>query len=434
MRYPAGVGGGMMITNQILIVDDEVGIRELLSEILTDEGYQVRLAENAEQARRARSQARPDLVLLDIWMPDTDGITLLKEWASAGQLTMPVVMMSGHGSIDTAVEATRIGAFDFLEKPIALQKLLATVVRALARGKPEPLTGLTLATLGKSGVIADLRKRLDQVANLRTPILLTGEPGAGAEICARFLHRPNTPWVEPESQNQLAEAPMELLEQAREGVLFAREVGDLGKLEQKGLLLLSAKLDAYDARLVCATSRPLARMVAEGAYDPRLFEALASASIGIPPLREHREDVPDLAGQMLTAMVESGQASLKQWSTAALNALRNYDWPGNLAQLNAVVSTLALTSLGPEIGVADVQRVLKEHGGASAPGLPISLDAPLREARDRFETLYLEYHMRQEDGNMSRVAEKVGLERTHLYRKLKQLGIRFGRRGHEDAQ
>jgi len=423
-----------MSANEILIVDDEVGIRELLSEILIDEGYRVRLAENAEDARRQRARERPDLVLLDIWMPDTDGITLLKEWARAGQLTMPVVMMSGHGTIDTAVEATRIGAFDFLEKPIAMQKLLATVVRALARGKPEPATTLSLASLGKSSVIADLRRRLEQVANLRAPLLLTGEPGAGADICARFLHRPNMPWVEPEGTAFLAEAPLDLLEKARDGVVFLREVGELSRMEQKGLLLLIGKLEKYNARLICASSRLLARMVADGTYDPRLFEALASLTVGIPALREHREDVPDLAAQMLTARVESGEVPLKQWTTGALNALRNYDWPGNLAQLSAVVSSLAFTVGTHEIEVDDVNRVLREQGGASVPGLPIPLDAPLREARDRFEQLYLEYHMRQEDGNMSRVAEKVGLERTHLYRKLKQLGIRFGRRAHEESE
>src|SRR5437764_12544139 len=157
--------------SQILVVDDEVGIRELLSEILRDEGYQVRLAENAGQARAQRGIGRPDLVLLDIWMPDTDGITLLKEWASSGLLTMPVVMMSGHGTIDTAVEATRIGAYDFLEKPIALQKLLATVKRALRNPEATPSPQLTLAAIGRSGVLADAKKRLAQLAQLAAPLM-----------------------------------------------------------------------------------------------------------------------------------------------------------------------------------------------------------------------------------------------------------------------
>src|SRR6185312_1777810 len=195
----------------ILVVDDELGIRDLLSEILNDEGHNVELAENAAQARAARADSRPDLVLLDIWMPDTDGVTLLKEWASAGLLTMPVVMMSGHGTIDTAVQATRIGAYDFLEKPIALQKLLATVGRALKHGGEQPQANLSLAALGRAPLIAELKQRLERIANLRTPVLLAAEPGCGVEQCARFLHARNTPWVSIESTAQLAEAPMEFL-------------------------------------------------------------------------------------------------------------------------------------------------------------------------------------------------------------------------------
>src|SRR5437588_7763574 len=162
---------------QILVVDDEVGIRELLSEILSDEGHSVQLAENATAARSLRAQRRPDLVLLDIWMPDADGITLLKEWATGGQLTMPVIMMSGHGTIDTAVEATRIGAMDFLEKPIALQKLLATVKRALRNPEAVAARPLGLAALGRSPVLAEAKKRLAQLAQSNVPLLLRGERG-----------------------------------------------------------------------------------------------------------------------------------------------------------------------------------------------------------------------------------------------------------------
>ena len=198
--------------SQILVVDDEIGIRELLSEILADEGHSVQLAENATRARSSRDAARPDLVLLDIWMPDTDGITLLKEWAANGQLTMPVVMMSGHGTIETAVEATRIGAMDFLEKPIALQKLLATVKRALRDGGSQPQAGLTLLSLGGSAVLSDLRKRLAQIATLSVPVLLRGEPGVMPELFARYLHQPNTPWVVASAA--LVEAPQELLAQS----------------------------------------------------------------------------------------------------------------------------------------------------------------------------------------------------------------------------
>ena len=417
----------MITNNTILVVDDEIGIRELLSEILRDEGYRVALAENAEQARVWRSQTRPDLVLLDIWMPDTDGITLLKDWASNGMLTMPVIMMSGHGTIDTAVEATRIGAFGYLEKPIPLQKLLSTVVKALRGGQSKQHMALSLASLGKGALVAELRKKLEQVANLKTPLLLMGEPGVGAEICARFLHRPSTPWVEPETLASLAESPLDFLELARDGLLFLKDIGEIGKLAQKGLLLLLTKLDKYNVRLVCATSQPLAELTAQGAYLPKLFEMLSGLSIGIPPLRAHREDIPELANQILSRFAESGEApSSLQFTTAALNCLRNYDWPGNLTQLTGVVHSLALTGTGDEISVEAVQQamVFPESASSSATS-EIPLDLSLREARDLFEKTYFERLIDQENGNMTRVADRAGLERTHLYRKIKLLGIKL---------
>jgi DNA-binding NtrC family response regulator len=419
---------------QILVVDDEVGIRELLSEILRDEGYQVRLAENAGQAREMRVQNRPDLILLDIWMPDTDGITLLKEWAAGGMLTMPVVMMSGHGTIETAVEATRIGAFDFLEKPIALQKLLGTVGRALKRGAVEPHAPLSLGSLGRSAMINELKQRLERVRSLRSPVLLAAEPGSGAEVCARFLHQPNTPWAAPESTAVLAESPMDLAEKARDGTLFLHDVSELARLEQRGLLLLIARLDKYNARLVCAVSRSLPDMVAAGAFDVRLFGALSAVTVSVPSLRQHREDIPELAALMLARGIEAKELPPKHFSTAALNALRNHDWPGNLLQLENVVRSAALSALGDDITLDDVQRVAASFDlEPVTPASSLPLDLPLREARDAFERVYFEHHLGLESSNMSRVAERVGLERTHLYRKLKQLGIRVSKRNDEPA-
>jgi DNA-binding NtrC family response regulator len=416
---------------QILVVDDEIGIRELLSEILRDEGYQVRLAENATQARAQRAQARPDLVLLDIWMPDTDGITLLKEWASSGLLTMPVVMMSGHGTIDTAVEATRIGAFDFLEKPITLQKLLATVGKALRSGEQKVKPTLMLSTLGRAPIVNALKQRLEKVANLKTPLLLTGEPGTGVELCARFLHPPTAPWVAPENLSVLAEAPLGLVEQAREGTLFLHEVGDLSRMEQKGLLLLIGKLDKYNVRLICASARSLPEQIAQGLFDARLYGALAAVTLHVPNLREHREDIPDLANLFLLRCVEAKEVPQRNFSTAALNALRNFDWPGNLVQLETTVRSLAMTAAAEEIAVGEVNQALAQFGSHPAVAHGLQLDRPLREARDAFERIYFEHHIGREGGNMSRVADSVGLERTHLYRKLKQLGIKLARRADE---
>ena len=419
---------------EILVVDDEMGIRELLSEILSDEGYQVRLAENASEARAFRTRVRPDLVLLDIWMPDADGVTLLKEWASAGLLTMPVVMMSGHGTIETAVQATRIGAFDFLEKPIALQKLLATVGRALKHGSEQPQASLSLAALGRAPAIADLKQRLERVANLRTPVLLVAEPGCGIDLCARQLHARNTPWVVVEFASQLAEAPLDLLTQAREGTLFVPDAAELNRVEQRGLLLVLSKLDRYNARVIAGTTRQLADLVAAGTFDPRLYAALSGTTIRLPSLREHREDVPEIANLVLSRMVEAKQVPPREFSTAALNALRNYDWPGNLVELQSAVQSLAQTALGEQIALEDVERTLPQPNSARELAHDLPFDAPLRDARDAFERVYFEYHIGKEGGNISRVAETVGLERTHLYRKLKQLGIRVSRRLDEPSE
>ncbi|AQR63635.1 transcriptional regulator [Aquaspirillum sp. LM1] len=422
-----------MRSSDILIVDDEVGIRELLSEILQDEGYTVALAENAEVARQLRNQTRPALVLLDIWMPDCDGVTLLKEWAKAGQLNMPVVMMSGHASIDTAVEATRIGAFDFLEKPIALQKLLTTVQRAMKYADMQGNQSLNLDRLGKSPVVHELKRALERVAPVKSPILLTGEPGVGFELVARFFHQPNTPWVTPNKPEQLADAPLELLQKANNGVLYLPDIGSQPRRAQQGLLFLLSKLDRYSVRLVCSCSRPLQELLTDPACDNRLLNTLSSVIVPIPCLREHADDIIELAQQILAELIENKQVPPHRLTTAALNALRQYDWPGNLEQLRSIIKSLALTAESDDIDAPEVNKVLAQFRQDKPPeesGFDFNL--PLRELREQLERRYFEYHIGLENGNMSRVAQKVGLERTHLYRKLKQLGVKFSRRTVEE--
>ncbi len=422
-----------MRSSDILIVDDEVGIRELLSEILQDEGYTVALAENAEVARQLRNQTRPALVLLDIWMPDCDGVTLLKEWAKAGQLNMPVVMMSGHASIDTAVEATRIGAFDFLEKPIALQKLLTTVQRAMKYADMQGNQSLNLDRLGKSPVVHELKRALERVVPVKSPILLTGEPGVGFELVARFFHQPNTPWVTPNKPEQLADAPLELLQKANNGVLYLPDIGSQPRRAQQGLLFLLSKLDRYSVRLVCSCSRPLQELLIDPACDNRLLNTLSSVIVPIPCLREHADDIIELAQQILAELIENKQVPPHRLTTAALNALRQYDWPGNLEQLRSIIKSLALTAESDDIDAPEVNKVLAQFRQDKPPeesGFDFNL--PLRELREQLERRYFEYHIGLENGNMSRVAQKVGLERTHLYRKLKQLGVKFSRRTVEE--
>jgi DNA-binding NtrC family response regulator len=410
---------------QILVVDDEVGIRELLSEILEDEGHQVALAESAGDARRIRERARPDLVLLDIWMPDTDGITLLKEWAASGQLNMPVVMMSGHATIETAVEATRIGALDFLEKPIALQRLLATVKRALRNPEASPAPQLTLATLGRSGALADAKKRLAQLAQLAAPLMLRGERGMRPELFARLLVPAGAPFIA--GTEALAEPPSELLGKAGGGVLFLPDLTRLERAEQRHLEFLLPRADKYKARIVCYSPVDVRALVEKHEFDPDLCVRLAELTLKLPAVREFAEDVPDLASLMLAQLVEARVAPPRRLSIASLNALRHHSWPGNLSELENVVKDLAFTSLGEEIEVHDVERVLAARG-APATMPEVALDRPYREAREAFERIYFENLLTREHGSMSRVAERSGLERTHLYRKLKALGLPVGRR------
>ncbi|HVY08264.1 MAG TPA: sigma-54 dependent transcriptional regulator [Burkholderiales bacterium] len=418
--------------SQILVVDDEVGIRELLSEILRDEGHQVRLAQNAGEARQIRGRLRPDLVLLDIWMPDTDGITLLKEWASTGQLTMPVVMMSGHGTIDTAVEAARIGAYAFLEKPIALQKLLSTVGTALKQGAPKSVAPAIPATVGKSRAVEQLRLQLDRLRTLKSSTLFVGEPGAGMEQCAKLLHQANTPWVAPDDFAVLDQADTNLVGQAAEGILFLRDVGELTRSRQKNLLAQALKLERYNTRLLSSSSIDLAERVAQGEFDPRLYTLLTGVILRIPGLRERAEDVPELANLVLARAIEAKEVPARTFGIAALNTLRNYHWPGNLLQLESVVKTVGQLAFSAEIGVADVTNALATlDAPLPGPAETFPLDRELRDARDAFERVYFEYHLGREGANMSRIAERVGLERTHLYRKLKQLGIKLPRRTDE---
>ena len=420
-----------MSSRNILVVDDEIGIRELLSDILLDEGHQVSLAENAQAARDARLKQRPDLVLLDIWMPDCDGISLLKEWGNAGLLTMPVVMMSGHGTIDTAVEATRIGAFDFLEKPIALQKLLKTVTAALKHAESLPRTEMNLASFGKSLVINELKQRLEQISRTKNALLLIGKKGGSVELCARFLHNADTPWLGLNEYEKLATAPLEILEQARDGIVFIDEVAALNKTEQKGLQLMLAKAEKYQVRVICASSLSLPQLAESELFDNTLLQVLSTTTLKVPALNDHREDIPDLATAMANLLVETANVNYKIFDIAALNALRNANWPGDLAELEAVVQNLMLSSLEEKITLNDVSRVLEQFSDSSDTlesklrSSPVNLALPLREARDDFERFYFQHHMAVINSNMSKLAEISGLERTHLYRKLKQLGIKI---------
>ena len=425
-----------MRSSDILIVDDEVGIRDLLSEILQDEGYTVTLAENAEEARQLRHQTRPAMVLLDIWMPDCDGITLLKEWAKNGQLNMPVVMMSGHASIDTAVEATKIGASDFLEKPIALQKLLSTVDRALKHGEMQAAAGLSLDRLGNSPVIQELNQKLDAASKQSGPVLLTGEAGSPFEWVARYFHKNGTPWAEPGKVEHIVDTPLELLQKASGGILYVGDIAQYSKNIQNGIVFLLGKADRYNVRIVAASSRSAEELAESATADNKLPSLLSKIIVGVPTLRSQPDDIVFLVNQILIELAETQKIPLAKFSNGALTVLRQYEWPGNFEQLRTVVKNLALEADGEEVQEQAAAAALGQHVPSASSEMVggFNFNMPLRELREELERRYFEYHIAQEGQNMSRVAQKVGLERTHLYRKLKQLGISVSRRNNDKTE
>ncbi len=449
----------------ILVVDDEPDIRQLLREILEDEDYEVAVAENGASARQLRAARRPDLILLDIWMPDEDGITLLKDWLHDEQSTGPVIMMSGHATVETAVEATRLGAYDFLEKPLSLAKLLVTVERALenARLKRENV-GLKrrvealVEPVGKSAVMERLREQARRLGQHDARVLLIGEPGCGKENLARYLHahspRREGPFVDVgvgciapafsaveffgrQDGSSIQEG---LLEQAHGGTLFLDEVADM---EEETQMRLLSVLESHsfsrvgggepihvDVRIIASTRKSLDEEVREGRFRRELFYLLNVVTLKIPPLREHNEDIPDLLRFYVDYYVSREKLAFRRFPVAVQNFLRHYPWHGNVRELKNLVQRLLILGSGDEVSLEEAKAALGDalveppvsSGSSQAPDY---YELPLKEARERFEKDYLEYHLDKYGGSVARLSHAIGLERTHLYRKLNSLGIKF---------
>ena len=448
-----------MSTAHVLVVDDEADIRALIQDILTDESYEVTVAGNAAEARVARDDTRPDLVLLDIWMPDTDGISLLREWSEQGDLDCPVVVMSGHGTVDTAVEATRLGAFDFVEKPLSIAKLLRTVERALESSKKpgaaaRHLLPSLLSPVGRSHLMQDLRERVQKLATLDAAVLFVGEPGTGRSAFARYMHglssRADAPLVtvlaasltDSNVEEQLfgSESNNEIhsgyFESAENGTLVIDELTDLNDQAQKlvqsvleqGSFVRKGGREPVELRArVVATVRPDYEAKAEaGELRRELLANLNMLTVRVPPLREYAEDVPELLTYYVDRLVDSDGAMYRRFSVAAQNRLRNYPWPDNVRELKNLVQRLLLTGQDEEISLEEVEREIS----ATAPGdEPLVkqdlLSLPLREAREQFERAYLQQQLVLCDGKVGKLASRVGMERTHLYRKLRSLGVDF---------
>ncbi|HUN73694.1 MAG TPA: sigma-54 dependent transcriptional regulator [Steroidobacteraceae bacterium] len=445
-----------MNAQRILVVDDEADIRGLLKEILSEEGYEVDVAADAGQARASRARQTPDLVLLDIWMPDVDGITLLREWSSSVSDGCPVVMMSGHGTVETAVEATRLGAFDYIEKPLSLAKLLRTVERALDSGRQRrqpanPLPPQLIVPTGKSRLMQELRTELQQIASDPSAVMLIGEPGTGREAFARYLHgqssRAGEPFIalmasslrDADAEKQLLGEgdSVGLLEQSGAGTLFIHAIEDLPPQAQR--LLVGVLESRTFRRLGGMEARPFrARVVssAQPGVESRagtpegvrrdLLAHLNTMIVRVPPLRDYAEDVPDLLRHYVERAVDVEGLPLRRFSVAAQNRLRNYPWPDNLRELRNLVHRLLIQGGPEEIRLDEIERELAIQSAPDEPLVKQDLLAlPLREAREQFERAYLQQQLLLCNGKVGQLAKRVGMERTHLYRKLRSLGVDF---------
>jgi two-component system nitrogen regulation response regulator NtrX len=448
-----------MSTSHVLVVDDEADIRALIQDILSDEGYGVTVAADAEEARAARATKKFDLVLLDIWMPDTDGITLLREWSEGGDLNCPVVIMSGHGSVDTAVEATRLGAFDFVEKPLSLAKLLRTVEAALSSAEKQSKTAHALlpsllAPVGRSKLMQALRDKVQQYARHDAPVLLTGETGTGRSAFARYLHALSSRADEPlvsvngasltdsnvEEQLLGSESGGEIhagaFERAAGGTLLIDDITDLNDAAQK--IIISVMEDRRIRRVGGNDSQRLsARIIATagGDYEAKmengelrrdLVSHLNVLSLRVPPLREYSEDVPELLTYYVDKLVDAEGLTFRRFSVAAQNRLRNYPWPDNVRELKNLVRRLLLAEGEGDISLEEVEADIKAGEQVNEPLVKQDLlSLPLREAREQFERAYLQQQLVLCDGKVGQLAKRVGMERTHLYRKLRSLGVDF---------
>lgn len=455
----------------VLVVDDEADIRELVSGVLEDEGYSVRSAADSSAALDAIEERRPSLVLLDVWLQGSrlDGLQILQE-VKRRDPNLPVLMISGHGNLDTAVAAIREGAIDFIEKPFEAERLVHLVARATEtdrlRRENENLRqqiGHDDQLHGTSVAINNVRATLKRVAPTGSRVMITGPAGVGKEIAARMIHnwspRAKAPFivvsaammspdrVEEELFGSEADgvARPGLLEQAHGGTLFLDEIADM-PITTQGKILRVLTDQSYhriggqrpikvDVRVLSATSRNLAEEITNGRFREDLYYRLNVVPVRIPPLRERREDIPELANHFLTRFASERRITPQTLSDEAVAALQAHEWPGNVRQLRNIIERTVILAPG-DTSCIDVDllptEVLDNQGstGISSATLTI-MGSPLREARESFEREYLKIQIRRFSGNISRTASFIGMERSALHRKLKALGIADKRDGDE---
>ncbi|WP_333572048.1 nitrogen assimilation response regulator NtrX [Sphingomonas sp.] len=449
----------------ILVVDDERDIRELVAGVLEDEGYATRNAADSDSALEAIAERRPSLVLLDVWLQGSrlDGLELLDE-IKRRDPSIPVLVISGHGNLDTAVAAIRRGASDFIEKPFEAERLLLMVARAteteqLRRevASLRAVTGRGTDLQGTSTAINTVRATLKRVASTGSRVLITGGAGVGKEVAARLLHgwsqRADAPFVIVSAARMTPERVDEelfgveesgdlvrpgLLEQAHGGTLFLDEIADMPVATQARILRVltdqsfsrvgGTRIVKVDVRVVSATARDLMAEIAAGRFREDLYYRLNVVPVPIPALTDRREDIPALVEHYVAHYAAERRVPTPEIAADAMVALQSHDWPGNVRQLRNVVERTVILAPGDRIGRIDVDllppEVLgRQNDGGSGMASNAIMGAPLKEARESFEREYLRVQIRRFSGNISRTASFIGMERSALHRKLKLLGI-----------
>ncbi len=445
---------------RILLVDDEESIRTTLGDVLADEGFKVSTAEDGESSLALVKDGDVDLVLLDIWLPGMDGIETLKAIKELAP-DLPVVMISGHGSVETAVTATKHGAFDFIEKPLSIDKVVLTIEHALELNrlsreymllKQELLK--TKDLIGESRVIKELRDQISKVGPTEGWVLITGENGTGKELVARSIHVHSDRRDGPFVGVNCAAIPEQLIESelfgyekgaftgaegrkvgkfdlADQGTIFLDEIADMSLKTQAKILRILQEQQfervggtepiKVDVRVVAATNKDLAAAIAAETFREDLYYRLNVIPLHVPPLRERSEDVPLFVDHFVKEFCARSRLPVKRIHKSAMKALSHYSWPGNIRELKNIIERMVILSSGDEINVRDLPPAVTAPGDSAARS-PYNIPT-LKEARAAFEREYLARKLMENDYNVSRTAEQVGMERTTLHRKIKSYGI-----------
>lgn len=453
------------MASDILIIDDEADIRELVGGILEDEGHETRLAANSDEALQQIENRVPRLVFLDIWLQGSrlDGLALLDQ-IKTRYPALPVVMISGHGNIETAVSAIKRGAYDFIEKPFKADRLILVAERALETSKLKrevselrKQSSYTPELLGSSLVMSHLRQTIEKVAPTNSRIMITGPSGSGKETTARAIHalstRANGPFVTinaatitPErmeielfgTEMDGGERKVGALEEAHGGILYLDEVADMPRETQNKILRVltdqtfervgGSKRVKVDVRVISSTAQNLEGLIAEGRFREDLFHRLAVVPISVPPLASHREDIPEMIQYFIRQISQQAGIKPREIGDDAMAILQAHSWPGNIRQLRNNVERLLILARGESGDGPITAELLPAEVGDTLPRAPTDSDVhimalPLREARELFEKEYLVAQINRFGGNISRTAEFVGMERSALHRKLKSLGV-----------